>query len=485
MINISFFTGSENYDIWRRKNDFLIGKIRRSKNSGRVGVPAGTVIPRAIRSRNVPKLERVAPPPSLVHERRLVMPPTRQVKSKQRVADFGEVFTAPREVNAMLDLVASEFKRVDATFLDPACGDGNFLDEILRRKLAFVEEVSASDAEYERNALIALGSIYGVEIQDDNARECRARLLEIWREAYDGKLGEKGSDVARETAEEIVALNIVRGDFLKLQTVDAQGRDTGEPIYMYSWSYGKGRMTKKRERLQEPPKDAQPTLFDGQVDETLEESESQTSEPREEPTTPEAPKTVPEIVKKAKRSKATSVKKSIQSKSQESNIETENNALVASKPDDEISSSNILTEKPTPVVTDHDVERFAIQANAYRLSNHNTAETSLDIVERIARLINDRADSFRERSDVEHALEEARTMIEVIAQLRVNLKDVKHIDENELWSSYREVGKHCFICAGAVKGLAFLNTTEQEEIVSELDKIEKDFDVIFNQGENA
>ena len=59
----------------------------------------------------------------------------RQVKSRARVADHGEVFTADREVNAMLDLVKQDTERVDSRFLEPACGDGNFLAEILRRKL--------------------------------------------------------------------------------------------------------------------------------------------------------------------------------------------------------------------------------------------------------------------------------------------------------------------------------------------------------------
>ena len=69
----------------------------------------------------------------------------KQVKSKQRVADHGEVFTAEREVNAMLDLVKQETERIDSRFLEPACGDGNFLAEILRRKLAVVK------ANYRRN----------------------------------------------------------------------------------------------------------------------------------------------------------------------------------------------------------------------------------------------------------------------------------------------------------------------------------------------
>jgi len=61
-----------------------------------------------------------------------------QVKSRQRVQDHGEVFTNEREVNAMLDMVKQETERIESRFLEPACGDGNFLAEVLRRKLAVV-----------------------------------------------------------------------------------------------------------------------------------------------------------------------------------------------------------------------------------------------------------------------------------------------------------------------------------------------------------
>lgn len=63
-----------------------------------------------------------------------------QVKSKQRVADFGEVYTNEREVNAMLDLVADQASNPEKTFLEPACGNGNFLSEVLARKLNAVAD---------------------------------------------------------------------------------------------------------------------------------------------------------------------------------------------------------------------------------------------------------------------------------------------------------------------------------------------------------
>ena len=103
-----------------------------------------------------------------------------QVKSKQRVADHGEVLTPKCIVNAMLDLVKPETERIDSRFLEPACGTGNFLTEILERKLRVVEKrYRKSQLEYERYAILAVSSIYGIDILEDNVQECRQRLAEI------------------------------------------------------------------------------------------------------------------------------------------------------------------------------------------------------------------------------------------------------------------------------------------------------------------
>ena len=110
-----------------------------------------------------------------------------QTKSKKRVRDHGEVFTAEREVKAMCDLVKDETERIDSRFLEPACGNGNFLAEILTRKLATVKKLYKSNAyDYERYAVLAATSIYGVEILADNAAECRERLFELWDKEYSG-----------------------------------------------------------------------------------------------------------------------------------------------------------------------------------------------------------------------------------------------------------------------------------------------------------
>ncbi len=93
----------------------------------------------------------------------------RQVVSRQRVADHGEVYTAKREVNAMLDLVKEETERIDSRFLEPACGNGNFLVEILNRKMEAVRrQHSRNRFEYDQASAVAVSSMYGVELLPDN-----------------------------------------------------------------------------------------------------------------------------------------------------------------------------------------------------------------------------------------------------------------------------------------------------------------------------
>lgn len=106
--------------------------------------------------------------------------PENLVKSKQRVADHGEVFTPSWMVEDMLDLVKGESERIDSRFLEPACGSGNFLKVVLLRKLATVQaRYGKSEFERNHNALFALMCIYGIELLEDNVRECRESLLGI------------------------------------------------------------------------------------------------------------------------------------------------------------------------------------------------------------------------------------------------------------------------------------------------------------------
>jgi hypothetical protein len=165
-----------------------------------------------------------------------------QTKSKQRVADHGEVFTAEREVNAMLDLVKQETERIDSRFLEPACGDGNFLAEILRRKLAVVKSrYGKSAADYERYAVIAVTSIYGVDILQDNVDECRNRMFGIFDREYTAVCRKDANDETCEAVRYILRHNILCGNALTLKTTD------GEPIVFSEWTMATGYKIKRRD----------------------------------------------------------------------------------------------------------------------------------------------------------------------------------------------------------------------------------------------
>ncbi|MDI9589782.1 MAG: SAM-dependent DNA methyltransferase [Acidobacteriota bacterium] len=176
-----------------------------------------------------------------------------QVKSRQRVQDHGEVFTNEREVNAMLDMVKQETERVDSRFLEPACGDGNFLAEVLRRKLTVVNaRYRRSLAEYEKYTFIAIGSIYGVELLHDNAVACRDRLFSIVEAEYLRVCREKPTPGFLDTIRYVLERNILNGNALSLKQVDENGADTDEPIIFSEWSIVIGNKVKRRDfRLDE------------------------------------------------------------------------------------------------------------------------------------------------------------------------------------------------------------------------------------------
>ena len=160
-----------------------------------------------------------------------------QIKSKERVAQRGEVFTAEREVNAMLDLVENECMRPDSRFLEPACGDGNFLSAILKRKLAELRrKYKKSPRDYEKQAIVAIGSLYGVDIMNDNVIACRERLFSIWNKEYTDHCKAEVSDEAREAAKFIICRNIINGNALTLMCVDSDGNDTSVPIVFSEWT---------------------------------------------------------------------------------------------------------------------------------------------------------------------------------------------------------------------------------------------------------
>ena len=150
------------------------------------------------------------------------------VKSKKRVADHGEVFTPAWLVGAMLDLVKDETERIDSRFLEPACGSGNFLLQVLRRKLATVEiKYGKSDFEKNHYALYGLMCIYGIELLPDNVVECRENMLEI----FDDFLGLSEEDEFHRAGAYVLSQNIVHGDAMTLLTND------GAAISFPEWGY--------------------------------------------------------------------------------------------------------------------------------------------------------------------------------------------------------------------------------------------------------
>ena len=145
----------------------------------------------------------------------------KQVKSKKRVADHGEVFTNEREVNAMLDLVKHETERIDSRFLEPACGNGNFLAEVLRRKLKVVDQRYGNiQMDWERYAVIAVSSIYGVDILEDNAKECRERLYIIFDDFYTALFMDKCKEECRRSIRFLFDRNILWGNALDFTNKD-------------------------------------------------------------------------------------------------------------------------------------------------------------------------------------------------------------------------------------------------------------------------
>jgi len=194
------------------------------------------------------------------------------IKSKERVANHGEVFTPEWIVNAMLDLVKQETERIESRFLEPACGTGNFLIEILRRKLAIVDRrYRRSRVEWERNGVLAVSSLYGIELLEDNCQECRDRLFGLFDEAYTARFKTRARDDWRNSIRFLLRRNIIWGDALALKTV----QEPAGPIVFSQWSPVNGSLIKRKdfvfEELLRGPDDAgfapvQASLFgDGQL----------------------------------------------------------------------------------------------------------------------------------------------------------------------------------------------------------------------------
>jgi hypothetical protein len=155
------------------------------------------------------------------------------IKSKSRVANFGEVFTPEFIVNSMLDLVRSETENINSKFLEPACGNGNFLVEVLKRKLLIIKNrYKKSQHEYETNSIIAIGSLYGIDLMSDNVKECKKRLFNSFKEMYLELYKKDYKDRLFEIAEFVLEKNIIQADALTMKTVGGNIK----PIIFSQWS---------------------------------------------------------------------------------------------------------------------------------------------------------------------------------------------------------------------------------------------------------
>lgn len=159
------------------------------------------------------------------------------VKSKQRVADHGEVFTSAHIVEAMLDLVKDESERIDSRFLEPACGEGNFLKQVLIRKLATVyAKYGRNEFERRHYALLGLMCVYGIELLEDNAQSCRENLIEIFMQF----INDPADRVWEQAARKVVEVNIVQADALTMRCPD------GSHIVFPEWGYiGRGKYQRR------------------------------------------------------------------------------------------------------------------------------------------------------------------------------------------------------------------------------------------------
>lgn len=148
----------------------------------------------------------------------------KQIKSKKRIADFGEVFTAHKQVSDMIDMVDITISQIETTVFEPACGSGNFLIELLSRKQKTIMIISDKQYQTEYNTLKAVASLYGVDIQKDNVLECRERLFhkaigncKHWSASFLTML------------REILNANIICGDTLSMIAED------GTPLTIPEW----------------------------------------------------------------------------------------------------------------------------------------------------------------------------------------------------------------------------------------------------------
>lgn len=140
-----------------------------------------------------------------------------QIKSRKRVADFGEVYTAQKQVNDMLALLPDDMP-LDSTYLEPACGNGNFLAAILKKKLNKALSIGEN---IDRLFVIAVSSIYEVDIQEDNVLESRNRMLHIMMQTYKSHIGIEMPTYVMNAVSEVLKRNVICGNTLTAALTDS------------------------------------------------------------------------------------------------------------------------------------------------------------------------------------------------------------------------------------------------------------------------
>ena len=179
---------------------------------------------------------------------------TSQIKSKERVKEFGECFTNKREVDAMLDMVKNESERIDSRVLEPACGTGNFIIEVLRRKLGSVKKIATpkgrknvSIPDYEKLSLLSISCIYGIDIMIDNIIECRRRLYDIWYNTFREDCRKEPDKDLCDAISFILTRNILCGNTLSMKQVNEKAQDIDLPIIISEWGFVVGNQIQRKD----------------------------------------------------------------------------------------------------------------------------------------------------------------------------------------------------------------------------------------------
>jgi len=157
------------------------------------------------------------------------------INSKKRVQNHGEVFTPYRIVKQMLDMdiIREACRNLTTTFLEPAAGEGVFLMEVLKRKIDMVANKYGSDLiAYENYSLLALSTLYGIELLEDNAQKCVMNMYQLYYEAYQQLANihkKKMKDNVLSSAKLIISRNIAQGNFLTKKS------SSGNPLVFSEW----------------------------------------------------------------------------------------------------------------------------------------------------------------------------------------------------------------------------------------------------------